>query len=99
MRRVAPLLSLALAVLLADSLPVPPIPPADPPSGQSAPMPNATAAPPSSPASTQASIEPSLFRADRRAQGLGYAPGSQFQDSEDRKPIQTPGLVIRVPLQ
>jgi hypothetical protein len=30
---------------------------------------------------------------------LGYTPGSQFQTSEDKRSIQTPGLSFRVPLQ
>ena len=25
-------------------------------------------------------------------QAMGYAPGSQFQTSEDKRPIQTPGV-------
>jgi hypothetical protein len=39
------------------------------------------------------------FRVQRPNQGLGYTPGSQFQTSEDKRPIQTPGVAVRVPLQ
>ncbi len=39
------------------------------------------------------------FRLDRDNQSLGYSPGSQFQTSEDRRVVQTPGLTVRVPLQ
>ena len=40
------------------------------------------------------------FRADPFQQsGLGYSRGSQFQSDEDKRPIQTPGLTVRVPLQ
>jgi hypothetical protein len=38
------------------------------------------------------------FRADRFGQALGYTPGSQFQTSEDKRPIQTPGVAVQVPL-
>jgi hypothetical protein len=38
------------------------------------------------------------FRADRLQQGFGYTPGSQFETSEDKRPIQTPGLTVQVPL-
>ena len=40
------------------------------------------------------------FRADPFQQsGLAYSRGSQFQSDEDKRPIQTPGLTVRVPLQ
>ncbi len=32
-------------------------------------------------------------------EGLGYAPGSQFESSEEKRPIQTPGLAVQVPLR
>ena len=79
--------------------PVPPIPPAHPPSDQTAPMPNTNvSAPPA------ASLVPNVTLQDFRAnqfddRSLGYAPGSQFETSEDKRPIQTPGLTWKVPLQ
>jgi hypothetical protein len=39
------------------------------------------------------------FRASQYSTSPGYAPGSQFQTSEDKRPIQTPGLTWKVPLQ
>ena len=30
---------------------------------------------------------------------VGFAPGSRYQTTEDRKPIQTPGFSISVPLK
>jgi len=39
------------------------------------------------------------FRVRRFKQGLGYTPGSQFESSEEKRSIQTPGLSVRVPLQ
>ncbi len=41
----------------------------------------------------------SNFRVRRYNGSLGYTPGSQFESSEDKRPIQTPGLTLRVPLQ
>ena len=81
------------------TLPVPPIPPAEPPADQTAPMPNDNvSAPPS------ASFVPNVTLQDFRAnqldeKSLGYVPGSQFESSEDKRPIQTPGLTWKVPLQ
>ena len=40
-----------------------------------------------------------LRRIQRFYQGLGYAPGSHFATSEEKRPIQTPGLSVQVPLQ
>ena len=39
------------------------------------------------------------FRVRRFNQGLGYAPGSQFETSEEKRTIQTPGLTVQVPLR
>jgi hypothetical protein len=79
-------------------LPIPPIPPAHPPGDQSAPIPDADA---SRPAST--AVLPNVtvqdFRATQFDQSLGYAPGSKFSTSEDKRAIQTPGLSWKVPLQ
>jgi hypothetical protein len=39
------------------------------------------------------------FRVQRFYQGLGYAPGSHFETSEEKRSIQTPGLSLQVPLK
>jgi len=39
------------------------------------------------------------FRVRPFKDGLGYAPGSQFESGEDKRPVQTPGFLVRVPLQ
>jgi len=79
-------------------LPVPPIPPPHPPVAQSAPVPNSDLTAPLS-----ASVLPNVtfhdFRATQYAKGLGYSPGSQFETDEDKRPIQTPGLTLKLPLQ
>jgi hypothetical protein len=83
----------------ADELPVPPIPPADRPPADIAPVPNVSAQAPVAPASEEPSVDVKLYRAKPYDPGLGFTPGSRYQTNEDRKPIQTPGLSISVPLK
>lgn len=80
-------------------LPLPPIPPAHPPREQLAPTPDRTAQAPWVPPADGVRVRPQDFRAQLPTQGLGYIPGSQFQSNEDKRPIQTPGLSLQVPLQ
>jgi hypothetical protein len=92
-------LLLAALVAATDSLlPEPPVPPDDPPVDQAAPVPNPDArAPAAGPAGTQ--VRPEMFRKGTYDPSQGYANGSRFQDNEDRKVIQTPGLRLRVPIE
>jgi hypothetical protein len=83
----------------APSLPVPPIPPAHPPLDQSAPMPDPDLRAPAAADPQGAQVSLSNFRYRQYDQSLGYAPGSHFQSSEEKRVIQTPGLTVRVPLQ
>lgn len=83
---------------LAEDLPVPPIPP-ERPFIEVAPVPNIDAREPVAEATSSPSIDVKFYRAKPYEPGLGFAPGSRYQSSEDRKPIQTPGLSISVPLQ
>jgi len=80
-------------------LPVPPIPPTYPPPDQAAPVPDAEAhgvAP-----ENQQGLKLSVtdFRMRNYDASQGYAMGSHFQTSEDKRVIQTPGLTLRLPLQ
>jgi hypothetical protein len=93
------LLLAAVAAAPAPSLPVPPIPPEHPPMAQSAPIPNPDARAPQDASSGGMQVSVTDFRLNLQDQSLGYARGSQFQTSEDRRVIQTPGLTVRVPLQ
>lgn len=79
-------------------LPVPPVPPAHPPTAQSAPVPDPNQLAPAS-GSLMPDVQFRDFRASQYARSPGYAPGSQFQTSEDKRPIQTPGLTWKLPLQ
>ena len=81
------------------ALPVPPIPPAHPPMDQSAPVPDLSASAPLVVDPQRAQIGLTDFRLRRYDHSAGYTPGSQFQTSEEKRAIQTPGLRLRVPLQ
>jgi hypothetical protein len=82
------------------SLPVPPIPPANPPRDQSAPVPNPDVRAPTEISSQGARVGLQDFRARRfNNEGLGYTPGSQYENTEDKRAIQTPGLSVQVPLR
>lgn len=83
----------------APSLPVPPIPPADAPADQSAPMPDLDARAPSGDAAQHVTVSVQDFRVERFYQGLAFSPGSRFATSEEKRPIQTPGVTVQVPLQ
>ena len=102
MMRVVLATTLGLAAIAAGPpppLPVPPIPPSHPPAGQLAPMPDVDARAPREPTEQHVEVSVNDFRAYRPNSSLGYGRGSQFQTSEDKRPIQTPGLTVRVPLQ
>ena len=63
-------------------------------------MPNRDAVGPLAPPQDGAQVCLNDFRANPfQQQGLAYSRGSQFQSSEDKRPIQTPGLTVKVPLQ
>ena len=79
--------------------PVPPIPPDHSSLAETAPIPNADAQAPAAPQSTSASVDVKLYRMRPYDPSYGFAPGSRYQDNEERKPIQTPGLIISVPIQ
>ncbi|MGC1409397.1 MAG: hypothetical protein WA864_10685 [Acetobacteraceae bacterium] len=85
-----------------NRLPEPPIPPAHPPTAQSAPIPNPDAQAPLSAEQRGARVSVQDFRVDHFGQSLGYTlgytPGSQFETSEDKRSIQTPGVAVQLPL-
>jgi hypothetical protein len=83
----------------AHDLPVPPIPPERSPFGEIAPVPNLDAMAPVGSASNTPTLSLKQFRTQPYGPGLGFAPGSRYESAEDRKPIQTPGLTVNVPLK
>ena len=80
-------------------LPVPPLPPANPPRDQSAPLPDRDMEAPHASGTQGPQVGIRDFRLRRFDDSPGFAPGSQFETSEDKRPIQTPGLTVRVPLK
>jgi hypothetical protein len=83
----------------AEDLPVPPVPPDHPAVAQAAPIPDIDAEAPAAPESDKMSVDVRLYRVKLYDPSLGFAPGSHYQSTEDRKAIQTPGFSVSVPLQ
>lgn len=87
------------SLAMAGEVPTPPIPPENPRVGEAAPVPDVDAAAPVSPASEKTSVFVKLYRNRTYDPSVGFVPGSRYQTSEDRKPIQTPGFSVSVPLK
>ena len=84
---------------MAGEYPTPPIPPEHPRLAEAAPVPDVDAAAPVTPASDKPSVFVKLYRNRMYDPSVGFVPGSRYQTSEDRKPIQTPGFSVSVPLK
>jgi hypothetical protein len=81
-------------------LPLPPPLPTDPPTDLAAPIPNDDVRAPGTAAenpSTDWALR--VYRMQDLGTGGGYVPGSAYQSPEQRKPMQTPGFIVMVPLQ
>jgi hypothetical protein len=83
----------------AQDLPTPPVPPDHPPQADGAPVPNIDAQAPLQVKEEGTSVNVMLYRAHYFDPSMGFAPGSKYQSSEDRKAIQTPGFSVTVPLK
>lgn len=83
----------------AEDLPLPPLPPENPPVDQTAPVPDLDARAPLVPASEQPTVNVKLYRYNPPETSMGFAPGSRYQSTEDRKAIQTPGFSVSVPVR
>jgi hypothetical protein len=102
-----PVFSIALAVFSiayglgasAADLPIPPIPPPQPRITQVAPVPDPDAEAPITSGPKQTSLNLKFYRVEMFDPSLGFAPGSQYQPTQDRKPMQTPGFTLSVPIQ
>jgi hypothetical protein len=93
------LLTFSAAAAANEDLPIPPLPPPQVPLTEIAPLPDPNAQAPVTPGSDQASLNVKFYRAKTYDPSEGFTPGSRYQTSEDRKPIQTPGLSVSVPIQ
>ena len=85
--------------IVENDLPIPPIPPDGHPFSVPAPIPDVSMEGPVAAVNTEPSVGLKFYRAPVYAPGMAFAPGSQFQTSEDKKPIQTPGFSVSVPLK
>lgn len=104
MKPAIPMLALLALVLGAAapaslSMPIPPMPPAHPPVDELAPVPNPDVREPLQLSASEVTLRPQFYRADRPDTSRGFTPGSRYQANDERKPLQTPGLRLTVPLQ
>jgi hypothetical protein len=84
----------------AGELPVPPLPPTATPPTFAAPVPDDTVQPPTPEAANSPVVRPDVFNAPiENLTSDGFLPGSRYEDSEERKGIQTPGVSVTIPLR
>ena len=82
------------------ALPLPPVPPANKPAYEAAPMPNSAAQAPEVAAPQGIEVVPRLYHRRETQTGSGYTRGSEFRerDSESFGRVG-PGINLRVPLK
>ncbi|MDR3537051.1 MAG: hypothetical protein P4L71_11180 [Acetobacteraceae bacterium] len=90
---------LTLAAAPEPMLPIPPIPPTHPPTDTAAPVPDDDMRAPVTVADATTQVKLQLYRVHRYDGSRGFLPGSRYESTEDRRPIQTPGLSVSVPLR
>jgi hypothetical protein len=81
-----------------SSFPLPPLPPTHAPAGEAAPLPDDDLSRPT-PGTETATFHVRMFSLDEHDSGLAFIPGSAYPAPEDRKPMQTPGVTVSVPMQ
>jgi hypothetical protein len=80
-------------------LPLPPMPPAQIPAYETAPLPDQTLRPPSPPPRQGPALSPTLFGGPQQQfRGDGYVPNSGPQSVQERPWRPTPGVNLQVPL-
>ncbi len=93
------MLLLTVCPALAEPLPEPPPPPSRVPDRDLAPTPNPDLRVAPSFEAQHASVELKMFQRLPGDTGVAFAPGSRFRTPEERKPIQTPGIRVTVPIE
>jgi len=81
----------------AQNLPVPPIPPARPPTTD-APVPNLYATVPNEQGRSLVTLDTGINHRQAPTPGMGYAPGASYQLDNDRRTFVLPGIMMHVPL-
>jgi hypothetical protein len=89
-----------ISLAAAPSLPTPPLPPEFSPYDTAAPVPRTDGQTPQDIA-VNSQIQLRTFNQQSYEQNVsgGYLPGSQYENKEDRKAIQTPGLSLTIPFK
>lgn len=82
-----------------SSLPLPPLPPADAQTGEPAPLPDGNLPPSPSVGTETTKFNVRMFSLDEHGGGLAFIPGSAYVPPEDRKPMQTPGITVSLPVR
>jgi hypothetical protein len=81
-------------------LPIPPIPPDNPPLSQAAPVPDPDFLAPSAPSGpSRTTVGPDMFTPPTRYYGDAYAPGSTAQGENEKRVKPAPGFSLKMPLQ
>lgn len=91
--------AMPISSAVAEGLPIPPVPPENPPLGEIAPIPNVDARAPAARAADSPTVDVKFFHIRRYDPSMGFAPGSRYETNEDRRPIQPPGFSVSVPLK
>lgn len=79
-------------------LPVPPIPPSEPPL-QAAPLPNPNIEyPDNDPQHFTVTLDSGINHRAAPDPGVAFAPGAHYQLDNDRRPFVLPGLMVHVPV-
>jgi hypothetical protein len=100
MIRLVALLGFGLLVgAAAPSLPLPPTPPTNPPTSEPAPVPESDLTSQGSAAPRGMQVNLQMFTLREYGNGLAYIPGSAYESPVERKPLQTPGLTVSVPVR
>lgn len=84
----------------SPELPLPPVPPANPPVVHPAPVPDLGIEAPAPPARDGVSVSPELFsRYQRYFRGDGFPQGTTNEAIDSRRYLLVPGIKLSVPLQ
>jgi hypothetical protein len=80
------------------SIPIPPIPPAEPPF-QAAPLPNPNIQYPDHDAQRYSvTLDSGINHREAPDPGVAFAPGAHYQLDNDRRPFVLPGIMVHLPV-
>jgi hypothetical protein len=92
------LVSTTAAKANVQQLPIPPIPPAQPPT-EAAPVPDLNiVAPPGNERRSMVTLDSGINHRPAPDPGYGFSPGAQYRLDDDRRLFILPGVSVHVPL-